>query len=71
MPTTFAVQWLVPWISRFSAEHPEIDVRITAVDFDENFLTDEIDVAVYYGKGRWPGVDCPVIWLSTDTRVFT
>lgn len=57
VPTTFAVQWLVPRISRFSSEHPDIDVRITAVDYDENFLSEEIDVAVYYGKGRWSGVE--------------
>lgn len=57
VPTTFAVQWLVPRISRFTADHPDIDVRITAVDFDEKFLTEEIDVAVYYGKGRWSGVE--------------
>ncbi|GGD63645.1 transcriptional regulator GcvA [Lacimicrobium alkaliphilum] len=56
LPPSFAIQWLVPRINKFSAEHPDIDVRIKAVDFDEGHLTDDVDVAVYYGKGRWGGL---------------
>ena len=56
MPPSFASQWLVPRISRFSVEHPDIDVRIKAVDFDEGFLEDDVDVAIDDGKGRWSGV---------------
>ncbi len=56
MPPSFASIWLVPRINSFSAIHPDIDVRIKAVDFDEGFLEDDIDVAIYYGKGRWSGV---------------
>lgn len=56
MPPSFASQWLVPRISKFSIANPDIDVRIKAVDFDEGFLDDDVDVAVYYGKGRWSGV---------------
>lgn len=56
MPPSFASQWLVPRISKFSAVHPDIDVRIKAVDFDEGFLADDVDVAIYYGKGRWNGL---------------
>ncbi len=56
MPPSFASQWLVPRISKFSLAHPDIDVRIKAVDFDEGFLDDDVDVAIYYGKGRWSGV---------------
>ncbi len=56
MPPSFASQWLVPRISKFSQAHPDIDVRIKAVDFDEGFLDDDVDVAIYYGKGRWSGV---------------
>ncbi len=56
MPPSFASQWLVPRISKFSIDNPDIDVRIKAVDFDEGFLDDDVDVAVYYGKGRWTGV---------------
>ncbi|MDO2947129.1 transcriptional regulator GcvA [Aeromonas simiae] len=53
---SFAIQWLVPRLVRFSERHPDIDVRIKAVDMDEGSLTDDVDVAIYYGRGNWPGV---------------
>ncbi|WP_416304999.1 transcriptional regulator GcvA [Neptunicella sp. SCSIO 80796] len=56
LPPSFAAQWLVPRIHDFSKLHPDIDVRIKAVDFDEGFLTDDVDVAIYYGRGKWPGL---------------
>lgn len=55
-PPSFASQWLVPRISKFSLVYPDIDVRLKAVDFDEGFLADDIDVAIYYGRGRWSGI---------------
>ena len=53
---SFAIQWLVPRLVRFSERHPEIDVRIKAVDMDEGSLSDDVDVAIYYGRGHWPGL---------------
>lgn len=53
---SFAIQWLVPRLVKFSERHPDIDVRIKAVDMDEGSLTDDVDVAIYYGRGNWPGL---------------
>ncbi|WP_440873783.1 transcriptional regulator GcvA [Thalassotalea sp. PLHSN55] len=53
---SFAIQWLVPRLNAFSQLHPEIDVRIKAVDQPDNSLTEDVDVAIYYGRGRWPNV---------------
>lgn len=50
---SFAIQWLVPRLNQFSEQHPDIDVRIKAVDQDEGSLTDDVDVAIYYGRGNW------------------
>ncbi|HAW94351.1 MULTISPECIES: transcriptional regulator GcvA [unclassified Arsukibacterium] len=50
---SFAIQWLVPRLNQFSEQHPDIDVRIKAVDLDEGSLTDDVDVAIYYGRGNW------------------
>ncbi|WP_100658330.1 transcriptional regulator GcvA [Alteromonas flava] len=55
-PPSFASQWLIPRISRFSQHNPDIDVRIKAVDHDEGFLQADTDIAVYYGRGRWSGL---------------
>jgi LysR family glycine cleavage system transcriptional activator len=56
-PPSFASQWLVSKISQFSISHPDIDVRIKAVDLDDGFLDETVDVAIYYGKGNWARVD--------------
>ncbi len=46
-PAAFAVWWLVPRLGRFAALHPEIEVRIAAIDGREPDLwRDGIDVAV-------------------------
>ncbi len=55
-PPSFAIQWLVPRLAQFSELHPEIDVRIKAIDLDEGMLTDDVDVAIYYGRGNWPSI---------------
>ncbi|WP_394176958.1 transcriptional regulator GcvA [Thalassotalea litorea] len=53
---SLAIQWLVPRLSDFSRLYPDIDVRISADDRDEDTLTDDVDIAFYYGRGNWPGV---------------
>lgn len=53
---SFAISWLVPRLSEFAARHPEIDVRIKAVDREEDHLDQDVDVAFFYGRGRWPGL---------------
>ncbi|MFO6422899.1 transcriptional regulator GcvA [Motilimonas sp. KMU-193] len=55
---SFAIQWLVPRLVKFSEQYPEIDVRIKAVDADEGLLRDGVDLAIYYGKGNWPNLRC-------------
>lgn len=57
MPS-FAVKWLVPRISRFQADHPDIDLRISASERLADFSRDSIDVAVRFGDGTWPGLYC-------------
>ncbi|MFT5758188.1 MAG: LysR family glycine cleavage system transcriptional activator [Alteromonadaceae bacterium] len=50
---SFAIQWLVPRLNAFNLLHPDIDVRIKAVDQPDNSLTGDVDIAIYYGRGRW------------------
>lgn len=53
---SFAIQWLVPRLNAFNLLNPDIDVRIKAVDQADSSLTEDVDVAIYYGRGRWPNV---------------
>lgn len=56
LPPSFAIQWLVPRLSGFNAAYPGIDVRIQAVDREEDKLADDVDVAIFYGRGNWTGL---------------
>lgn len=56
VPQTFGMQWLVPRLNDFHAKFPDIEVRIKGVDQDEGLLGKEIDVAIYYGSGKWENV---------------
>ena len=62
LPPSFAIQWLVPRLSDFNQKEPDIDVRIKAVDMDEGSLTDDVDVAIYYGRGHWPGLRTDLLY---------
>jgi LysR family glycine cleavage system transcriptional activator len=54
---SFAAQWLMPRLKRFRARHPEIDVRILASDERVDFNRHEVDLAIRYGEGVWPGLE--------------
>ncbi len=47
---SFAIHWLVPRLSSFNSAYPGIDVRIQAVDCQEDKLADDVDVAIFYGR---------------------
>ncbi|MDR8325665.1 transcriptional regulator, partial [Acinetobacter baumannii] len=49
---SFAIQWLVPRLTSFNSAYPGIDVRIQAVDRQEDKLADDVDVAIFYGRGN-------------------
>jgi LysR family glycine cleavage system transcriptional activator len=45
-PPGFTSKWLAPRLYRFSADHPEIDVRVSSSMGFANFKTDGVDVAL-------------------------
>ena len=53
VPQTFGIQWLVPRLSEFNKLHPDIEVRLKGVDQDEGLLSQDIDIAIYDGRGKW------------------
>jgi LysR family glycine cleavage system transcriptional activator len=54
---SFAAAWLVPRLGRFRALHSDIDVRVAARDEAVDFARDDVDLAIRYGKGHWPGLE--------------
>ncbi|HSS64246.1 MAG TPA: transcriptional regulator GcvA [Gammaproteobacteria bacterium] len=56
---TFAMGWLIPHLSDFHDEHPEIDVRLTLTPITRqiDFSASDTDVVIMYGTpGAWPNL---------------
>ncbi|MFI0849659.1 transcriptional regulator GcvA [Mesorhizobium sp. IMUNJ 23232] len=53
---TFASKWMVPRLDRFRAKWPDIDLRFD-ISYDlRDFDHDDVDIAVRFGAGKYPGV---------------
>jgi LysR family glycine cleavage system transcriptional activator len=61
---SLAAKWLVPRLADFQEAHPGIEVRITTSMRLVDFRREEIDVAIRYGRGRWPGLRAD--WLMAE-----
>jgi LysR family glycine cleavage system transcriptional activator len=52
----FAVKWLFPRLIRFDERHPDIELAIATTGQIADFSAGEVDVAIRYGTGRYPGL---------------
>jgi LysR family glycine cleavage system transcriptional activator len=64
---SFAAKWLVPRLGLFEALHPQVDVWVSAGMELVDFNSGEVDLAIRYGTGRYPGLE--VIRLMQETVV--
>jgi LysR family glycine cleavage system transcriptional activator len=61
---SLAAKWLVTRVASFQDAHPGIEVRITTSPHLVDFQREEVDVAVRYGRGNWPGLRTQ--WLMAE-----
>jgi LysR family glycine cleavage system transcriptional activator len=61
---SLAAKWLLPRLTAFQEAHPGIDVRITTSTSLVDFRSGNVDAAIRYGRGHWPGVRAQ--WLMAD-----
>jgi LysR family glycine cleavage system transcriptional activator len=61
---SLAAKWLLPRLSDFQESRPGIDVRITTSTGLVDFERDNVDAAIRYGRGQWPGLRAD--WLMAD-----
>mgnify|MGYP001032555613 CR=1 FL=1 len=61
---SFASKWLLPKLADFQATHAGIDVHIASSTALVDFNRDEVDAAIRYGRGQWPGLRAD--WLMAD-----
>jgi len=55
---SFASRWLMPRLIRFMDANPKIEVNVLATNQLANFAADEVDIAIRFGRGPWPGLVC-------------
>ncbi len=68
VPQSFGIHWLVPRLSDFNQCYPGLEVRIKSTEQDEGLLTNDTDVAIYYGHGNWDNLQAER--LSTDNLLI-
>lgn len=54
---SFAAKWLVPRLGKFEDAHPQVDVWLSAGIDLVDLTAGEVDLAIRYGAGRYPGME--------------
>ncbi|MEO1918311.1 MAG: LysR substrate-binding domain-containing protein [Paracoccaceae bacterium] len=62
---TFGTRWLMPRISGFVAQYPDITLNFTTRIGKFDFLADGLDIAIYHGVPDWPDVECTLLLNET------
>lgn len=55
---SFASRWLMPRLIRFMEKHPDLEVSINASTGLADFAAEEVDLAIRFGVGPWPPLEC-------------
>jgi LysR family glycine cleavage system transcriptional activator len=61
---SLAAKWLITRVAAFQVAHAGIEVRITTSSQLVDFRRDQVDMAVRYGRGTWPGLHAA--WLMAE-----
>lgn len=66
---SFATQWLMPRLARFSAMQPDMDVRLNATYPAPNPMPDSVDIDIRYGTRKLQPPGTMVLALPSETIV--
>jgi len=64
---SIASMWLMPRLSQFQRQHPEVSIRLIASDRENDWFADEIHLSIIHGNGIWPGMRCENLF---DEEIF-
>ncbi|OQX34465.1 MAG: transcriptional regulator [Candidatus Sedimenticola endophacoides] len=53
----FLTRWLVPRLRDFQEHYPDVELRLSASTASVDFQRSDIDMAIYFGRGEWEGVE--------------
>ncbi len=55
LTTSLATLWLIPRLAQLEAALPEVNVQMVPTGRVVDLRREQIDLAIRYGKGHWPG----------------
>jgi LysR family transcriptional regulator, glycine cleavage system transcriptional activator len=61
MLSSFAARWVTPRIGRFIEAHPQWDVELQSTNQLTDFTRDDVDVAIRFGYGHYPGLHAELL----------
>jgi LysR family transcriptional regulator, glycine cleavage system transcriptional activator len=64
---SLSTRWLVPRLGEYLRKNPEVQLRVAATERMVDLDLEQIDVAIRYGRGRYPGFN--VTKLADDAFV--
>jgi LysR family glycine cleavage system transcriptional activator len=68
---SFAAKWLVPRLGKFEQAFPQVDIWLSAGLELVDLAAGEVDVAIRYGAGRYPGLEVRRLMSETVLPVIS
>lgn len=65
MTPSFAVSWLMPRISAFRHEHPEVELMLNPTPELVPLRPGGVDLALRFGDGHWPGYEVEPLLMTS------
>jgi LysR family glycine cleavage system transcriptional activator len=53
---SFAIAWLIPRLGSLKERHPDLEIRVSVSMDKTDFVRDDVDVAIRFGRGAYPGL---------------
>jgi LysR family transcriptional regulator, glycine cleavage system transcriptional activator len=64
VPPSFAAKWLIPRLPGLRERCPEIEVHISCASELVDFGCHDVDVAIRYGRGKYPGLHSELLMTT-------
>src|SRR5262245_7131636 len=66
---SLAARWLMPRVGTFAALFPDVDLQVQTTTRLTDFARDDVDVAIRFGTGAYPGLHVVPLFKPKDVAV--
>jgi DNA-binding transcriptional LysR family regulator len=64
-----AMFWLMPRLSKVRQADPALIIRVTTAERDQDIPLEDVDCAILFGDGDWPGYECHLLMREMVTPI--